>query len=595
MLVLVETNDLGSGAPLLRDLPRDALRRHRRGRSFVARGVALFVAGAALVYHVVAHVRERVDDLARPVDRPAVYCPQRRAALRQDCASYQLVQSLYSIANGGFGGTGLGKGTFTTTGGDRADPVPEHRLHLLGARAGARARRRRRRCCSSTCSSSRAASGSRCSPTTASRSCSPSGSRSRFALQTFIIVGGVLRVIPLTGITLPFVSYGGSSVVANFVLLAGLLLVSNRANARRRAMNRQITRLAVVGARPARRAHRRARRTGRPGPPASLADRQDNAIQRVAQFTIKRGLIYAADGTILAANRQREGRRPDALLPPLPAGRPRRRTSSATRRRSRSRAGLERVAERLPDRRRTANLEHRARHDARQAPAARRSRATTSRLTIDAGRAAGRAAARSAGKLRRRRRARPAHRRGAGDGLVARLRPEPGREGLRRGSAASAPTCRAGGAAAQPRHRTASTRPGSTFKVVTRRGRARLRHVHARLDASTTPATASSTASRSTTSATRTGPRSSAGQLPAGARSTRSTPSSARSARSSARAGSSTTPKRFGFYADPPLETPGERARAERPLRRTASSSTRATRRRRSTRAGSRSARSGCW
>ena len=52
-----------------------------------------------------------------------------------------------------------------------------------------------------------------------------------FALQTFIIVGGVLRVIPLTGITLPFVSYGGSSVVANFILLALLLLVSNRANA----------------------------------------------------------------------------------------------------------------------------------------------------------------------------------------------------------------------------------------------------------------------------------------------------------------------------------------------------------------------------
>ena len=52
-----------------------------------------------------------------------------------------------------------------------------------------------------------------------------------FALQTFIILGGILRLIPLTGITLPFVSYGGSSVVANFILLAGLLLVSNRANA----------------------------------------------------------------------------------------------------------------------------------------------------------------------------------------------------------------------------------------------------------------------------------------------------------------------------------------------------------------------------
>jgi cell division protein FtsW (lipid II flippase) len=54
-----------------------------------------------------------------------------------------------------------------------------------------------------------------------------------FALQTFIIVGGILRLIPLTGITLPLVSYGGSSVVANFLLLAGLLLISNRANALR--------------------------------------------------------------------------------------------------------------------------------------------------------------------------------------------------------------------------------------------------------------------------------------------------------------------------------------------------------------------------
>ena len=56
-----------------------------------------------------------------------------------------------------------------------------------------------------------------------------------FALQAFVIVGGVTRVIPLTGVTLPFVSYGGSSIVANFVLLALLLMVSQEARAPRAA------------------------------------------------------------------------------------------------------------------------------------------------------------------------------------------------------------------------------------------------------------------------------------------------------------------------------------------------------------------------
>jgi cell division protein FtsW (lipid II flippase) len=55
------------------------------------------------------------------------------------------------------------------------------------------------------------------------------GLTSMFALQTLVIIGGVTKAIPLTGITLPFISYGGSSVVGSFILTALLLVVSENA------------------------------------------------------------------------------------------------------------------------------------------------------------------------------------------------------------------------------------------------------------------------------------------------------------------------------------------------------------------------------
>ena len=229
MLVLVQTNDLGSA--LLQFGIFLAMLYVATGRAaFVLAGLALFVGGAALVYHYVSHVEERVTIWLNPWTDDPVFCAQTgELALRQDCGSFQLVKSLYSIGNGGFAGTGLGKGTFTTTGGDPIIPYLNtdfiysaiaQELGLVGA-AGLLlvfmlfvARGFRIALLADDGFSKLLAA----------------GLTFGFALQTFIIVGGVLRVIPLTGITLPFVSYGGSSVVANFILLALLLLVSNRAN-----------------------------------------------------------------------------------------------------------------------------------------------------------------------------------------------------------------------------------------------------------------------------------------------------------------------------------------------------------------------------
>src|SRR5919205_269433 len=117
MLVLVETNDLGS-ALLYFGIFLGMLYVATGRLLFVGLGGLLFLGGSAVAYREIAHVRDRVTIWLHPWTEKAVYCPTTgKPALRQDCQSYQLVKSLYSIGNGHFGGTGLGRGTFETTAG----------------------------------------------------------------------------------------------------------------------------------------------------------------------------------------------------------------------------------------------------------------------------------------------------------------------------------------------------------------------------------------------------------------------------------------------------------------------------------------------
>ena len=220
MLVLVQTNDLGGGL-LYFGIFLAMLYVATAQVWFVVAGTALFVGGAAGVYALVPRVEERIDIWRDPWSDPYG-------------SGYQTAQSLYSIANGHFGGTGFGRGTFTDPDGKTLIPYVNtdfiysalaQELGLIGTAAFL------------LVYMLFAARGFRIALLAQDgfSKLLAVGLTFCFTLQTFIIVGGVLRLIPLTGITLPFVSYGGSSIVANFILLAGLLLVSNRANAGARA------------------------------------------------------------------------------------------------------------------------------------------------------------------------------------------------------------------------------------------------------------------------------------------------------------------------------------------------------------------------
>jgi cell division protein FtsW (lipid II flippase) len=217
MLVLFQTNDLGGG--LFYFSVFLAMLYMATGRfAFVLIGSALFALGAYGLYHVVPHVEDRVSIWLHPWSDPFG-------------DGYQLVQSIYAISGGGLFGTGLGRGVLLTPEGNPYIPFLETDFiyagiaQELGLAGGAAVvllyvlllyRGFRIAMLADDGFSKLLAA----------------GLTATLALQAFIIVGGVTGLIPLTGITLPFVSYGGSSLVANFLVLWLLLAVSNRINAR---------------------------------------------------------------------------------------------------------------------------------------------------------------------------------------------------------------------------------------------------------------------------------------------------------------------------------------------------------------------------
>jgi cell division protein FtsW (lipid II flippase) len=182
--------------------------------SYVVIGLGLFVAGSAVMYRLFGHVAQRVDIWLDPFVDP-------------QGAGYQVVQALYAFGRGGILGTGLGNG-LPTVGGRL--PIPEihtdfplaalgEELGLIGVLAILGLYlvviERGLRIAASAADDFRALLAA--------------GLSLVVGVQAFIIAAGNLKLIPLTGITLPFISYGGSSLLANALVVGLLLALSDRA------------------------------------------------------------------------------------------------------------------------------------------------------------------------------------------------------------------------------------------------------------------------------------------------------------------------------------------------------------------------------
>ena len=177
--------------------------------AYVILGTFLFAIGSLATYFMFSHVQSRITSWLDPWSDP-------------HGAGFQITQSLFNIADGGLTGTGLGKGfaqSIPVVHTDFVFSAIASELGLLGATALLLA---------FLVFVHRGTKIALLAEDDASKLLA-FGLTAMFAIQTLIIVGGVVKAIPFTGITLPFVSYGGSSVVGNFILTALLLVISEKA------------------------------------------------------------------------------------------------------------------------------------------------------------------------------------------------------------------------------------------------------------------------------------------------------------------------------------------------------------------------------
>ncbi len=179
---------------------------------FLGLGAGLFMVGGVVAFRAFSHVERRIDGWLDPWADP------------QD-GGFQIIQATYSMAEGGLTGTGLGRG--------EPDRVPFAETDFIFAAIGEEMG------LAGTAAILMAfllviGSGLRI----AIRATRPFekllavGLTTLLGIQAFIIMGGVVRLIPLTGITLPFVSYGGSALVSNYVVLALLMRLSHEQRTR---------------------------------------------------------------------------------------------------------------------------------------------------------------------------------------------------------------------------------------------------------------------------------------------------------------------------------------------------------------------------